>query len=129
MGFQIPKKEITLKFANDEYEGLEIRIRPGTIRDALRGEEMDKKAKSLSEVEGAQLLFKYLEEFITGWNVEDDGEPVPVSAESLLNFPAGFAWDIFAAFIDHTSGVSEDLGKDSASTKTPPVESIQMETL
>lgn len=129
MGFQIPKKDVTLKFAGDAYEGLEVSIRVGTIRDALRGEAVLKSSKGKSDVEGAKLIFEYLVEYITHWNVEDDGKEVPITVDSLLDFPAQFAWDIFAAFIEHTSGVSPELGKGSASTETIPVESIVMEAL
>jgi hypothetical protein len=130
MGFKVPNIKVTLKFASEEYEGLEIVVRKGTIADALRGEAMMKKAKDLSEAEGAQLVFEYLSEFIVSWNIEDDeGNPTPVNAASLMVFPASFAWDIFAAFIEQTTGVDSELGKDSDSTKRFQADLIPMETL
>jgi len=130
MGFKVPNATIALKFAGEAYEGLEVLVRKGSVADAMRAEAMYNKAKDASEAQGAKLVFEFLVDFIVSWNVEgDDGTPVPVTVDALVQFPAEFAWDIFSAFIDQTSGVSSDLGKDSGSTETAPAESIQMEAL
>ena len=130
MGFKVPNSTTVLKFAGDKYDGLEVVARKGSVADAMAAERMFEEAKNASEAQGAKLIFEFLSGFIVSWNVEDDEDvSVPVTLDALIKFPAEFAWDIFAAFIEQTSGVGSELGKDSGSTKTAPAESIQMEAL
>src|SRR5574341_1358911 len=99
MGFKVPKQTITLQFTDEDYAGLEIETKMPTVRDAMAGEKLQKEAEGKSEVTQMTLLFEFLMQFITKWNLEEeDGTPIPLSKEVLLDFPAAFAWDIFHAF-------------------------------
>lgn len=129
MGFKVKHKELVIKFADEDYEGLEIVARAPTVREALEAEKLSKigdepTAKDLEKI------FAYVAKFILRWNIEDDeGKTMPINAASFIDFPTDFAWAIVAGFTEGSSGVPAPLDSSSPNGEISQELSVPMEAL
>ena len=129
MGFKVKHKELVIKFADEEYEGLEVIARAPTIKEALEAEKLSKMSDNAT-AKDIDKIFSYICRFITKWNIEDeDGKTLPIAAASFIDFPVEFAWAIVSGFIEGSSGVSAPLDNGSLNGETFPAVSVPMETL
>lgn len=126
MGFRIAPRRYRLVFTDEALNGLEVTAHSGTVDDFLRAtgltEDVAMGGVSLPDEVGLPLtLLQNVAQHIDEWNLEDDeGKPAPVSYETLKNLELFAARAIVKAWLEAVSGVSADLGKDSASGGTSP---------
>jgi len=129
MGYE-GKKVLKLNFTDPQYEGLEVVVRKPIMEQVLSvadgqegvGEDADK-------METLRPLAELLCSLLVGWNLENDGEPVPHTAEALLAQDFDVAQAIIKAWEDNAMGVSVPLEKASSDGERSLVASIPMETL
>jgi hypothetical protein len=112
MGFQLKRKTYLLDFKGTDLAGLEIRMQGMTTAEFIHLEELQEEGAKDSAK--GLLLFQFLATKIVNWNLEDeDGEPIPVSGEALLQLEPG---DIFMAmerYKEAVSGVPDPLEQTS----------------
>ena len=103
-----PKRTAILKFTDGDYEGAEVTcsldVSTGIILDFQRiGEE-------LSEADFDALLRKFGRYYLLSWNLEDnDGDPIPATAEGMSVAPTNFTVAMIQAWSDAVLGMSDPL--------------------
>src|SRR5690348_6784001 len=119
MGYQRPI--LRLKFEDPEMAGLEVMCRRPSVKKV---EEYSKSDRNLEVQVGI------IAECLISWNLEDEnGDPVPTSAESLLDQDQPFLIALLDAWMGQAIKVSGPLGSDSPSGEPSPEVSIPMEPL
>ena len=116
MGFKHQAKVYKLVFDDPALEGLEVRCR----------------SLSIGEVEDDDIrVFEQFAEALISWNLEDDnGQVLPATLESVRGYPDYEFMSLLAnTWVEAVTGVSDELGKDSASGKQSLEASLPMETL
>lgn len=105
-------KTFDMRFKEGEMAGLEVRCRRvsvGTLFDV--GAIVDRRKESKEAFTAA---VEELAKVIVSWNYEDDdGNPVPISAETLLEEDADFILGLFKAWTDALGGVPAPLEQAS----------------
>jgi hypothetical protein len=128
MGYRKVPTIYSLTFAEEEYEGFEIRmkgLKVGRIRRLIKA--VDSEDKSTDSINEILSLF---EEGLVSWNLEDEtGVPVPTTREGIEEQDVDFVMDIVSTWLDGMTGTGADLGKGSSSGETSPVELPTMEAL
>lgn len=66
---------------------------------------------------------------IVSWNLEDDNGPVDITREAIEDFEVPALFSILEKWMDETTGVSAELGKESPSGATFPGRPLTMEAL
>lgn len=126
MGFKAPKTVYKLEFEGEEYEGLEVRMRGLTVRRFQRVLAVYEGGKD----EDIDEILDFFVKAVDSWNLEDDdGRPLPVTAEALGDLDLEFVNAMVGAWLDAVGGVSDDLGKDSGSGGPSLEASLPMEPL
>jgi hypothetical protein len=124
MGYQRPT--IKLVFADDEFAGLEVRVRRLSVEGMLAASALVE-AKAAEKVSAMATL---LAGAILTWNLEDDtGTALPVTPEVLLQQDMGFMTTLLNQIMEVSGGVSPPLPAASPAGEPCPEESIPMETL
>jgi hypothetical protein len=111
-----------------EEDGLIVRmraIRIGKVRSLMKAMSSQSESdESLDE------MFALLLEGLVSWNLEDEnGVPVPATAESLDEMELPFVMTILEAWLTQMTGPDEGLGKGSGSGATFPGRPLTMEAL
>lgn len=105
-------KTFDMRFKEGEMAGLEVRCRRvsvGTLFDV--GAIVDRRKESKEAFAAA---VEELAKVIVSWNYEDDdGNPVPISVETLLEEDADFVLGLFRAWTDALGGVPAPLEQAS----------------
>lgn len=108
-GFQVPRTTYKLVFDDDAYAGLEIKVRGTTLDELFALDEATEAlntAKTLDEgVAAIRARNGLFVEKVIGWNLEEDGQPVPVSVEALGTFESAFTTLIVATWRRAAAGV------------------------
>jgi hypothetical protein len=120
--------------ARPEFKGLEVRVKPMTMREQLEIATLMDGMTADNPREVMVTLDALLQEFaskIVSWNLEhdDSGEIREISYDTLASLDAAFQQALIEGWTQTLSGVSDDLGKDSPSGTPFPEESLPMETL
>ena len=120
MGFERIVKVFTLTFPDGKYEGLEVRMRSLTTDQFLDVTELadfagGKKAISESAPE-LRKLCGWVADNMRSWNLEDDGQPVPVSLAALMDQEFEFVMDIVGAWLTGLGGTPPPLPASSNGT-------------
>lgn len=136
MGFKLPQITYKVDFEGHAvYDGLEVRVKEmplGQLVDMM-GLTGLKDAKNLDgeDLEQLKSVFSLAEELIVGWNVEDDdGNPVPVSRETVRSLGAGIFMDLFTRIFDQVLSVDDSLkaklaaGGQLEKEQLPPMEQL-----
>jgi hypothetical protein len=126
MGFQSKRKTFKLIFSDPESEGLEVKAKSPTMDDFLT-------LQGMAGVEVSMPKFAELIEIfgksLTGWNVEDEGVPVPATVEGARTLEPEFLLEIMDAWMDAVNGVDVPLEQPSEDGGPSLVASIPMEAL
>lgn len=136
MGFK-RRKTYVLDFSDyPGLTGLEVHCKPYSMGDALEAATlMDGMGANADDPKGQgvalRALLTRLADNIASWNLEadDSDEVLPVSVETLSGLDAELQQALIAGWAQVHSGVSEELGKDSRSTKPSRGVSLPMERL
>jgi len=106
MGFKIPHKTARLVFEGEEFEGCEVNV---TLEMTFAQQE------HLDELKAAKdfptLMAFIADTAVTSWNLEDDdGEPMPINAESFMKMPGWFGLAILNGWGGALTTASEVTG-------------------
>lgn len=129
MGYKVPINIIKLIF--EDMPELEIRIKTGTMAKFLKIARLYSKIDPNNlDDEGIDKLEEFFRLFASNlhsWNLEDDeGKPLPLNAESLMDLDPIFMMKIIREWIMAIKGVDADLGKDLRTTNSMPVVNLPM---
>lgn len=126
MGYKRERKIFKLVFEDPDMDGLIVRCRSTSVQQFIDIKTMADGAKD--EIDGVRALLTTFATVIHDWNMEeDDGTPVPHTAETLLNEDFDFVMAMINAWTEAMAGVAKDLGKESTPAGTPPAESTLSE--
>lgn len=129
MGYkhQIPRIDVTFDESH-EYHGFEV-----TLRKLKLGEWLEITGMGGDEAPGVRHVGDQLERMadkLVAWNLEDeDGNPVPTTAEAVLDQDRDLMIAILNAWLDGLTGVSAPLEQSSPDGAPSLVESIPMAPL
>ncbi|WP_199572760.1 hypothetical protein [Streptomyces murinus] len=126
MGCKRNPKLYKLKFADGDYEGLEVTMRSVSIGEmrAMQGAGEDSGRDSFDRM--ADLIASHM----VAWNREDeDGNALPPTMESLEDEEPALINLILSEWMEAVAGVSAPLEQPSNSGGSAPEESIPMEAL
>jgi ABC-type multidrug transport system ATPase subunit len=122
MGFRAKRKVIVLQFA-DDLEGLEVRARSQSMAELLDLTDQIALLESgglaaLSKVRG---LITEFAEHLESWNLEDeDGVPVPMTAEAVLEQDPGMVIEMVLAWAEGVVTIRKSDPLDPSSTNGTP---------
>jgi hypothetical protein len=126
-------KTYRLTFADEQYEGLEIKVRSTSMEGLLDVAQLgglDKGNVSAADLVKLRPLFERFVSCVVSWNLEDDhGAPVPVTVEAFTAQDADFVMDTVLAWLEALVGAPGPLGGKSNAGAQFPAGSIPMETL
>lgn len=133
MGYDRKKKAkiFLLKFADEDMDGLEVRIRSTTMAGLIDMAKLADLSKEVTQEDLVALdpLFDRFIACLDSWNLEDDGEPVPMTKAALMDQDIDFVLEVIGAWVEAAAGVSAPLGQKSNAGELSLAESIPMETL
>lgn len=113
MGYQPKRHVYVLEFEDEEFDGLEVRAASaplGTFLDMTALAKIGSNPNPEDVAKVGDLLIGFAG-VLRSWNVEDDGIPMPPTAESLRKLEFPFVFQIIAAWIKATAGVAAPLGQ------------------
>lgn len=134
MGYDRKAKATLYKlvFEDPQFEGLEITTR-STSMDGLMGiaglADMVDGKFTASDLAELRPLFERFVSCVVEWNLEDDGVPVPVTTEALLEQDTDFVMATVMAWTEAITGVPAPLGETSNGGGQSLAGSIPMEPL
>ena len=109
MGYTPQRTTYVLDFG-DAYNGLEVKVRAGTLGQLL---ELQRFGEDLT-AEQARELFERFAVLLVRWNITDeDDRPVPATLDGLMSLEPGLARDILQAAGQAIGGVSDPLPEAS----------------
>lgn len=122
MGYKKPQTRYRLKFADDDMAGLEITSRAPTMGELLEigplAEVIDQRKPDLDQLR--QVLGQFCG-LLVSWNLEDDdGGPVPMTADALLGFELPFLMTVLNAWAKAVTSVAPPLPQGSGSGPGSP---------
>lgn len=125
MGFEAPRKVYKLEFATEELAGLEVKVESLSIRDYVRMTELVSNVDSDKPEQEAidDLLAGFLSCFVS-WNLEQDGNPMPATIESMYSLKLDFILQIIMAWLGAIAGVSRPLPGGSPDGKQSEEEKL-----
>lgn len=136
MGYRRPRKTYRLVFDDPEYAGLEVRMAGLSVGEftrltaALGPVSDDPAALAASASAGTGEVIAAFTRSIIEWNLEeDDGRPVPVTAEGVNGQDTGFVMTIIMAWMDAIAGVDPISRASANGGGTAPLGLVPMETL
>lgn len=127
MGCKRVPKHYRLKFADGDYEGLEVTMRSVSIGEmrALQGTGGEEAGR-----DGFDRMAELVASHLVAWNREDeDGNALPPTMASLEDEEPSLINLIIDRWTDAVAGVSAPLEQPSNSGVSAPVESIPMAPL
>lgn len=125
MGYQKTRRVFNIVFDDPDSTlcGLEIRCR------ALSFGRINAMVKENPQ-EDRGVMVRHLLESAFGWNMEDDGEPVELSAEAINDLEFGQVVEIYNAWADITAGnITAKKERKSSAGSPSEAASIPMEPL
>lgn len=133
-GFEVPRTIYKLEWDDPAYDGLVVRVRAGTVREALdRLTEMWDLDGELSIDERRKRVERQHADFVShvvDWNLCCDGEPLPVTVEALQSMEGTLVGSMIRAWAFRPVKVSPPLDSESTGGEQSAVlESIPMESL
>lgn len=135
MGYKPKKRTFVLKFEDEEYEGMEVRMRSISVEKTMELMSQADKARSGEHErgDGAREMEKLFGDFaknLESWNLEnDDDAPIPADLEGVKQLDLDFFMDLLFGWLEGMLSVSAPLGRRSSDGKQSEELSIPMETL
>jgi hypothetical protein len=126
-------RTVKLTWAGGEFAGLEIRVRRISVRRYLDLAPLLDGQLDTDTEDGRKAALELLSEFgslIRSWNLQDeDGEPVPCTAEAFLDQDPTFVREVLDQWAAAVAGVSAPLETPSSAGAPFPEGSIPMDVL
>lgn len=135
MGYKRKSKVYVLAFEDEEYEGLEVRVKSVPVGKFLElnslamGVSKNGETDAEAAIETNAELLKAFANALVSWNVEDEdsGEPIPSTLEGVNSCDFDFAMRLIEAWLEALAGVSRPLAQEFNSGSTALEESIPMD--
>jgi hypothetical protein len=132
-GYRRARNILKLRFEEEEFNGLEVMMKPVDVGMYLN-------IAHLAKIVGSQVrpedmdrlndLFVAFADHLISWNLEEeDGTPVPATFEGVKSYEIDFMLRIIGAWLSTVGGVPRPLGKASPNGESSPELSIPMEAL
>lgn len=132
MGFTVPSATLVLDFTGTELDGLEVKVRSVSFAKLLEVMELVEAFEVANTVpeQGAAMnqVIDLFAGVIKSWNAEDDdGQPLPATADTLRGFDFRHVLLVVKAWQDAMTGVPAPLGASSpagalSEVPLPPME-------
>lgn len=127
-GFKVPKSIFKLVFEDEQFEGLEVRVRSLSLSEFFRLQQLQGDAGG--DIEAARGIIERLADAIVTWNLEDeDGEAVKPTADNLQELEIGFVMAIISAWMEAIATVPNRSPGGSNAGETSQELSIPMDVL
>lgn len=133
MGFDVKRKVYNLLFTDGEYEGMEVKARSAGVGAYRRIAELA--AHPWSSPPTSQDLARHGEMLaafaavLVSWNLEEDGAPIPATADGLDTIDPVMANAIVLGWMEAVAGVAAPLGQPSDGGDRSVEASMPMEVL
>lgn len=129
MGYKAKANTITLKFADADFEGLEVVTKKVSVNQYMRLLALEEVKEE--SVETVEEMFSIFANCLVKWNLEDEkGKAVPATLKGVKDQDIDFILTIIATWIQNIAGTPAPLGETSNSTSNSQVElTLPMETL
>lgn len=129
MGFEVPRRTVVFDFTGGDYEGAIVRCRLDVNLDTYLYYARVKFSpdSALDLIEAASRRFG--EEILLDWNLEDNGEPIPATADGFVKIPPALNAIIIAKWLGEVMAVPDPLVGRSSNGGAPPGMVIPMVTL
>jgi hypothetical protein len=126
-------KVFLLKFEDEEMAGLEVRVRTTSMAGMTSMAKLSGLANgreiTAEDIDQLDPLFDLFVSCLESWNLEDDGEPVPITKAALLEQDLDFTLSLISAWIEAAAGVAAPLEERSNAGGLSLAGSIPMDTL
>lgn len=116
MGFERRRKTFRLDFTGTDLEGLEMDMLGMTISEMLEMDNLQATAAAGTPAEQKQKaieLLEFISSKVVSWNLTENGEPVPVSKEALMELDSADFWLAAARWREAAEGVPAPLEQRS----------------
>ena len=117
----------TYKLVFEDHPGLEVKARSVELGDYL--DFIDILEQGGFTKENVRGLFEKFAGFLVSWNLERDGEPVPLTADALYRLDIKFVREIIDGWREGMEGVEAPLEQSSDDGQPSLAASIPMESL
>lgn len=122
-GYTPQRKLYRLKFADEQYEGLEVLASSASMGSILEIQRLaGKMGEKPTPEESAEISSRMMNIFgkaLRSWNLlDEDDQPVPATTEGLLTQDPDFVMAMVAAWTEAVAGVSAPLDGGSGSGET-----------
>lgn len=129
MGYRHEGKVFRLRFADGEYEGLEVEMGSLPVGKLMRLAALAEQADT-KDFGVLRELFETMAAGLKRWNLEDDdGVPVPTTLAGIESQDLDFVTTVIATWLEGMAGVSAPLGPSSSSGSSLDLASVPMEPL
>lgn len=128
MGFQRKKKIYRLDFEGTEYDGLEVKVGGLTTGEFLELISLSAPGTEEGSNETEKML-RFFSSHLVGWNLEDEGVPVPATFDGVKTNELAMNQFIISAWTDALASVPEKLEKKSPGGDSSVMASIPTEML
>jgi hypothetical protein len=124
-------KVYLLKFEDPELAGLEVRARATSMDGIMDMAALAELGEDIGpeQIRALDPLFERFVECLEHWNLEDGGQPVPMTKAGLLAQDLEFVLSLVGAWAEAVAGVPGPLGQKSNAGGLSLAGSIPMETL
>jgi hypothetical protein len=125
-------KTYLLKFEAPDLAGLEVLVRTTSmsgVMDMAGLADLGSGDITPEQIKQLDPLFDRFVESLDSWNLEDDGQPVPMTKAALLDQDLEFVLSLVGAWAEAIVGVPGPLGATSNAGAQSVAGSIPMETL
>lgn len=103
MGFERKRKVFKLKFADPEFDGLEVLAASPSMDTFVA---IARHAGKNVDTEALDELLGHFCVSLISWNLEEDGVPVPATVEGLRTQEPDFVLEVVDAWMDAVNGTS-----------------------
>jgi len=133
MGYTPKRRVFRLRFEDEEYDGLVVKVRStsvGRLLEFMGFLAMDTDDLTPADVEKITGLFEAFAEVLAEWNVEtEDGEPVPATLDGVRTQDADFVMAIMRVWFQAVTQPPAPLPATSSAGGPSAVPPLPMEPL
>jgi hypothetical protein len=133
MGYTPKRRVFRLRFEDEEYDGLVVKVRStsvGRLLEFMGFLAMDTDELTPADVEKITGLFEAFAEVLVEWNVQDDdGQPVPATLDGVRTQDADFVMAIMRVWFQAVTTAPAPLAPPSSAGAPSVVPPLPMEPL
>lgn len=120
MGFKPKNKTIVLQFEDEDYAGMEVRMKSISVGKTMELLELANRSKESRDTKEITELFEDFARNLITWNLEnEDDEPIPANLDGVKTLDLDFFMDLLMGWLDGMLSVSGPLGRKSTDGPSP----------